>query len=202
MAGDAETGTVTARFRLRAGGVMRRHGASASGDERRGGPSAWLHRLPVIALALAGCGLATYLTLYQWHLTTGVWDPIFGAHSSEAVLESALSRALPVPDATLGAFAYLVEAILGALGGRSRWSARPWLVIIFGLVVAGLAVVALALVLSQVFLVRAFCTLCLCSAAISFINAWLAKDEVRAAAGYLWRRHRTGQSPAGTLHAH
>jgi uncharacterized membrane protein len=143
-------------------------------------PSSWSHRLPVVVLALLGCGLATYLTLYQWHVTTSVWDPIFGARSSEAVLTSAVSRLLPLPDATLGALAYLVEAIVTALGGMDRWRTTPWLVVLFGLVLVGLALTSLALVLSQIFLVHALCTLCLCSAAISFVNAWLGRDEVFA----------------------
>jgi uncharacterized membrane protein len=145
------------------------------------GPSAWSRRLPVVVLALLGCGVATYLTLYQWHVTAGVWDPLFGSGSSEAVLTSPVSRLLPVPDATLGAAAYLVEAVLAALGGPTRWRTAPGLVLLYGLVLVGLALTGLALVLTQVLLVRALCTLCLCSAAISWVNAWLGRDEVLAA---------------------
>ncbi|MBV9359408.1 MAG: vitamin K epoxide reductase, partial [Chloroflexi bacterium] len=92
-------------------------------------PSAWSRRLPVVVLALIGCAIATYLTLYQWRVTTSVWDPFFGSHSSEAVLSSPISRFLPLPDATLGALAYLIEAIVTALGGRNRWRTSPWLVV-------------------------------------------------------------------------
>ena len=143
-------------------------------------PSGWSHRLPVVVLALLGGGLATYLTLYQWHVTAAVWDPIFGARSSEAVLTSAVSRWLPLPDATLGALAYLVEVIVTALGGADRWRTTPWLVVVFGLVLAGLALTSLVLVLTQVLVVHALCTLCLCLAAISIVNAWLGRDEVFA----------------------
>lgn len=155
---------------------------------QRDNPSSWSHRLPVIILALVGCALATYLTLYQWHVTASVWDPFFGSSSSEAVLTSAISRSLPIPDATLGALAYLVEATVTALGGLDRWVSSPWLVVVFGLVLAGLALTSLALVLSQIFLVHALCTLCLCSAAISFVNAWLGRDEVLATLHLLKRR--------------
>ena len=55
-------------------------------------PSSWLHRLPVVGLALVGVGISTYLTLYQWHVTASVWDPLFGPASSEAVLTSFVSR--------------------------------------------------------------------------------------------------------------
>lgn len=150
-----------------------------------GNPSSWEHRLPVVGLALVGCTLATYLTLYQWHVTAEVWDPLFGPGSSEAVLTSSVSRYLPLPDATLGAAAYLVEAVVTALGGSDRWRATPWLVILFGLVLVGLALTSLALVLIQVLVVHALCTLCLCSAAISWLNAWLGRDEVFATLGVL-----------------
>jgi uncharacterized membrane protein len=144
-------------------------------------PSSWSHRAPVAVLALIGCALATYLTLFQWHITAGVWDPIFGSHSSEAVLTSSFTRWLPLPDATLGALAYLVEVIVTLIGTTQRWRTEPWLVVLFGLVLAGLALTSLVLVLTQIFLVHALCTLCLCSAAISFVNAWLGRDEVFAA---------------------
>ena len=160
-------------------------------------PSSWSHRLPVAVLALLGCALATYLTLYQWHITTSVWDAIFGAQSSEAVLTSSVTRLLPLPDATLGGLAYLVEAIVTLLGGAWRWRTAPWLVIVFGLVLSGLALTSLALVLTQIFLVHALCTLCLCSAAISFITAWLGHDEVFAALGVLKHGARSDHAAYG-----
>jgi uncharacterized membrane protein len=155
-------------------------------------PSSWSHRLPVIVLALVGASLATYLTLYQWHVTTGVWDPLFGARSSEAVLTSATSGLLPVPDATLGALAYVVEAIVAALGGTDRWRSSPKLVIVYGLVLLGLVLTSLALVLIQIFVVRALCSLCLCSAGISFITAWLGHDEVLATVHNLQKKSDVG----------
>ena len=167
------------------GGATRDEGAS---------PSSWEHRGPVIVLALVGGALATSLTLYQWHLTSSVWDPLFGSASSEAVLTSTLSRALPLPDATLGALAYLMEALLAALGGTARWRTQTWLVMLYGLVLAGLAVTSLGLVLIQMFVVHALCTLCLGSAAISFLTAWLGHAEVLAGlhawrgTPYAWRR--------------
>src|SRR5690242_11836835 len=79
-------------------------------------PSAWSHRRWVIGLALLGAGIATYLTLYQAGLIRQVWEPFFG-DGSEIVLRSWVSTMLPVPDATLGVLAYLVEAVLASLGG-------------------------------------------------------------------------------------
>jgi uncharacterized membrane protein len=139
-------------------------------------PSSWSHRLPVIVLALVGCGIATYLALYQLHLTTGVWDPLLGSASSEKVL----TWARPVPDAAFGAVAYVVEAVVTAVGGTDRWRTNPRLVLLFGLVLAGLALTSLGLILIQILAVHALCSLCLLSAAISFVNAWLGYPEVLA----------------------
>jgi uncharacterized membrane protein len=131
-------------------------------------------------LAAVGCLVAINLAAYELHLTPAVWDPLFGSASSERVLTSPLSHLLPVPDAALGALAYLVEVVLTALGGTERWRQQPLLVLVFGIVVAALAATGVVLILDQLVLVHAFCTLCLSSAVISFINAALARDEVLA----------------------
>jgi uncharacterized membrane protein len=146
-----------------------------------GAPSAWRRRLPVVALALAGGGVATVLALFQLGVLGSVWEPFFG-EGSRRVLTSSLSRALPVPDAALGVVAYLAEAVLEASGGRERWREHPWLVLATGAVAAGLGVTALGLIAAQVFLVGAFCTLCLVSAVISLLIVGLVVPEVRAAA--------------------
>jgi uncharacterized membrane protein len=156
-------------------------------------PSAWSHRAPLIGLALVGCGIAAYLSCYQLRLISGVWDPFFG-RGSEAILTSWVSRALPVPDASLGAAAYLLDAITGAIGDQARWRTMPWMVLAFGLVVAGLVVTGLGLVLAQVLLFHTGCTLCLASAAISFASGWLARDEVLASVRYLRRARGAGQA--------
>jgi uncharacterized membrane protein len=157
-------------------------------------PSAWPHRVSVALLALVGCALAIYLTLFQWHLTGNVWDPVFGSRSSEVVLESAISRSLPIPDATIGAIVYAAECGLAVVGGTQRWWTMPWTVALFALVAAGLAAAAAALLLSQVLLVHAFCSLCLCSAGISFINLWLARGAAGASLAYLRRGRDEGRS--------
>lgn len=145
------------------------------------GPSAWHHRVPVAVLALVGCIVSAYLTLYQWHLTGVVWDPLFGSRSSEHVLTSALSRTLPVPDATLGAIAYVVEAVATLVGGDRRWERTPAVVLVYGLILAGLALTSCALLLAQLLVVKALCTLCLASAVISIVNFVLGRPEVAAA---------------------
>lgn len=142
--------------------------------------SSWTHRAPLVALGLVGMAVAGYLSLYQLGLTSSVWDPIFGA-GSEKVITSAVSRALPVPDAALGVVAYLADVLLASVGGRHRWETDPWLVVADGLVVLGLVLTGLALTVTQLFVFHAGCTLCLVSAAVSFTSGWLARAEVVAA---------------------
>lgn len=153
------------------------------------GPSSWLRRAPVVVLAVAGLCVSTDLAFFQYGLVTSVWDPFFGA-GSRAVLTSALSRALPVHDAALGAAAYLVEAVLEAAGGTRRWQSRPWLVLLLGLTAATMAVTSIGLILVQATVVRQFCTLCLASAGISLVVPFLVVHEVPTAL----RQVRRGRS--------
>jgi hypothetical protein len=137
--------------------------------------------VPAAALALLGCAIASYLACYQLGLVKHVWEPFFGDGSRHILKESAIARALPVPDAGLGALAYLVEFLAGCAGGRQRWRTWPAAVFFTGLVAAGLALTAVGLVLSQAFWFRAYCTLCLASAACSLTIAALVAPEVWAA---------------------
>ncbi len=128
--------------------------------------------LAVAILALCGVGIATYLALVQLRIVAQPWDPVFGAGSTRAVLTSWVSRLLPIPDAALGAVAYLVEAVLAVAAARS---ARPrGALVACGIVAAGLLLAAGALVAIQAAVVHAFCSLCLVSAALSVIVAALA----------------------------
>ena len=155
-------------------------------------PSAWRGRVPVAALAIIGCGIASYLALYQLGLVAHVVDPLFGSRSSEAVITSPLSRALPIPDAALGAIAYLLDATMALIGGKARWRTDSWLVLAFGLVGAGLVVAGAGLIIVQVAVVHAGCTLCLASAALSFTNGWLSRSEVGAALHHVRRNNERG----------
>jgi len=87
-------------------------------------PSAWWERLPIVGLAFVGAGIATYLALYQWGILASVWEPFFG-EGSRSILHSRISRLLQVPDAALGAFGYLLDAVTGGVGGRARWRTMP-----------------------------------------------------------------------------
>jgi uncharacterized membrane protein len=138
-------------------------------------------------LAVLAAGLSFYLTLYQWDVIDSVWDPVFGSASSQAVLKSSFSEALPIPDATLGAIAYVAEAALALVGSRERWRAETWLVLVYGALVAAMVLTSAALICIQAFVVGHFCALCLVSAGVSFVNAALAWDEVEAALGEVKR---------------
>jgi uncharacterized membrane protein len=162
------------------------------------GPSRWRARLPVAALALAGCAVSTYLALFQYGVLDSVWDPIFG-DGSRQVLTSPLSEALPVRDAALGAVAYFAEFVLEISGGRRRWHDRPWLVALLGLAAVGLGLVGLVLVVSQPLLTGTFCTLCVCSALISFVVLALVRHEVLATVALVRRRRAAGRSFASAL---
>ena len=151
-------------------------------------PSSWSQRLPIVALALAGFGIAMYLALYQWDVFASVWEPFFG-EGSRVILTSSISRLLPVPDAALGAFGYLLDAVAGVIGGRQRWRTMPWIVVVFGLAVGPLGAVSIALVMSQPLVVGAWCTLCLASAVISVLMIGPAMDEFLASLQYLKRQH-------------
>jgi uncharacterized membrane protein len=156
-------------------------------------PSSWSERIPLILLALAGGAIATYLALYQVGVLTSVWEPFFGS-GSKVILESGVSRILPIPDAALGAAGYLLDAVSGAIGGRGRWRSMPWIVIVFGIAVGPLGMISILLVILQPVLFDAWCTLCLASAVISITMIGPAMDEVFASLQHLRREHARGRS--------
>ncbi|MBL8071946.1 MAG: vitamin K epoxide reductase family protein [Nitrospira sp.] len=149
-------------------------------------PSSWSERLWLIGVAILGFLISGYLGLYQWGILDSVWEPWFG-RGSETVLHSPLSRVLPVPDAILGAMAYGIDAVAGAVGGTTRWKTMPWMVVLFGLAVGPLGLVSVLLVTAQPLLLHAWCTLCLLSAVISVVMIGPAMDEVLASLQVLKR---------------
>jgi hypothetical protein len=160
-------------------------------------PSAWKQRVPICLLATVGFLIAAYMGLYQWRLISQVWDPIFG-DQTHRVLDSDVSeqmrRWFRLPDAVVGALAYLGDAIFGLAGSTRRWQTRPWLVILFGIDVIPLGIVSAVLVILQATIVGNWCFLCLVTATISLILVWWAYDEVWSCLLYLhrvWRKTRS-----------
>jgi len=154
-------------------------------------PSSWRQRLPIVGLALAGTAIALYLALYQWGVLGWVWEPFFGDGSAR-ILDSWVSKVLPIPDAALGAAGYLLDAATGAIGGHARWKTMPWVVILFGVAVGPLGAVSVLLVVLQPVLFEAWCTLCLASAVVSIAMIGPALDEVLASLQHLARVRRAG----------
>jgi len=121
------------------------------------------------------------------------WEHTVGS-GSKVILNSSVSRLLPIPDAALGALGYLADAVSGVIGGRGRWRTMPWIVILFGLLVGPLGLVSIILVILQSIYFGAWCTLCLASAAISLAMVYPAMDEVVASYQFLKREKQAGKS--------
>jgi uncharacterized membrane protein len=185
--------------------------ALASDDDRPLGwsysPSSWSQRLPIIALALVGLFISRYLAAYQMGHIDGLWDPFFAAaappevsqaapqaaNGSEAVVTSWLSKSFPIPDAGLGAAAYALDILAGAMGDRRRWRTMPWLVLLFGLLIVPLGAVSLIFVMVQPPLIGALCALCIVQAAVTLALIPYSIDELLATCQYLRRATRAGE---------
>jgi hypothetical protein len=153
-------------------------------------PSSWRHRVPIAVLAMVAFFISTYMSLYQWRLVPDVWDPVFGdqtKHVLDSEVSEIMRRWMRIPDAALGALAYLGDAIYGLAGTTRRWQYRPWMVILFGLDVIPLGIVSAVLVVLQGTVVGYWCFLCLVTAVISLALVAMAYDEVWSTLKYLWR---------------
>jgi hypothetical protein len=160
-------------------------------------PSSWSQRIIICFIAFIAVVIAVYMGLYQWRFINTVWDPIFGSQTKQ-VLDSDVSHQLRVwlriPDAILGAFAYLGDIIFALAGSTRRWQDRPWMVMLFGLDVIPLGIVSVILVVLQGTVVGAWCFPCLITALISIILIFLAYDEVWTSILFLravWRRSKS-----------
>jgi hypothetical protein len=162
-------------------------------------PSSWRQRIPICLLAAVAFLIAAYMALYQWRLIGDVWDPIFGEqtrHVLDSEVSERMRRWFRIPDAALGALAYLGDLVFGLAGSTRRWQYRPWMVLLFGLDVIPLGIVSAVLVVLQGTVVGAWCFLCLVTAVISLLLVALAYDEVWSTLLYLrnvWRRTRKPQ---------
>jgi len=153
-------------------------------------PSSWSQRVRISVIASIAFFIAVYMALYQWRLIDSVWDPVFGDQTHD-VLDSDLShrmtRYMRIPDAALGALAYLGDIVFALAGSTRRWQYRPWLVLLFGLDVIPLGIVSALLVFAQGAIVGAWCGPCIVTAIISLVLVALAYDEVWSSLLYLWR---------------
>lgn len=154
-------------------------------------PSAWIQRIPVIALACVGWFISRYLAAYQLGYIDTVWDPVFG-EGTKLVITSNLSHSFPISDAGLGAFAYTIEALMGCKGGPSRWRTMPWMVTLFAFLVVPLGIVSILLVISQPLIVGEWCFLCLLTALAMLVMVVLTLDEMFASISFLYEAKKAG----------
>lgn len=158
-------------------------------------PSSWPQRWRIAYVSFVATAIALYLGLYQWKVIPFVWDPIFG-EGTQRVLNSDVSHLftswIRIPDAMLGVFAYLSDAIFAIAGSERRWQDRPWLVILFGIDVIPLGIVSIILVILQGLVVQSWCFFCLVTAGISLTLIILAYDEVFSSCIYLYEIKKRG----------
>ncbi len=155
-------------------------------------PSSWLQRTPIIALAFAGWFISRYLAAVQLGYVDVAWEPFFG-EGTMRVLHSEVSRAWPISDAGLGAAAYTFEALMGYMGGQTRWRTMPWMVTFFGILVVPLGITHIVLVILQPVIVGQWCTLCLAAAFLMLLMIPLTLDEVVAMGQFLAQSVREGK---------
>ena len=160
-------------------------------------PSTYLQRLPIIGLALVGFLIARQLTAYQLGHAAAVWEPFFSPdaqkNGTETIITSAVSRSWPIPDGGLGAVSYLLEVLMGAMGGRQRWRTMPWMVAAFGIVVVPLGMVSIYFIIIQPIVIGTWCTLCLIAAGAMTLMIPYTLDELVAMGQFLGQAHRRGE---------
>jgi hypothetical protein len=143
-------------------------------------PSSWPQRAILVAFALVGLMVSRYLAAFQLGYIDQVWDPFFGASSTEMVLNSSVSHNAPISDAGLGGIAYTFEFLMAFMGGVARWRTMPWMVAMFGILVIPLGLTHIALVMSMPVVVHAWCTLCILAGVVMLPMVALTVDEVVA----------------------
>ena len=111
-------------------------------------PSSWDQRLPIILLAIIGLEVSRYLAAYQLGHVGTAWDPLFG-DGTAVIITSEVSKAWPIPDAGVGALAYLLEVLAGIVGDRRRWRTMPWVVLAFGVMIVPLGAVSIFFIIIQ-----------------------------------------------------
>jgi hypothetical protein len=156
-------------------------------------PSSWIQRAPIIILGWIGFFTARYLAAYQLGYINSAWDPFF-YKGTENVLNSEISKAWPVSDAGLGAFSYMLDALMGCIGGENRWRTMPWVVIFFGILIIPLGAVSIILIILQPLAVGSWCTICLFTAVVMLMMIPCSFDEVFASIQFLKTSRKEGQS--------
>ena len=163
-------------------------------------PSGWAQRLPIIVLAIVGLYVSRYLAGYQLGHIPGLWEPFFAGspddprNGTEEIVTSWVSTALPVSDAALGGYTYLLEILTGIVGSRQRWRTTPWLVLLFGLMIVPLGMTTIFFIIIQPVVIGTWSTLALIGAAAVLLQIPYSLDELLATLQFLRRRVKAGKS--------
>ena len=162
-------------------------------------PSDWAQRLPIILLAVLGLYVSRYLAGYQLGHIPALWDPFFSGsaadprNGTEEIVTSWISTALPVSDAALGGWTYLLEILTGLVGSRRRWRTAPWLVLLFGLMIVPLGMTTIVFIAIQPVMLGTWSTLALVGGAAVLIQIPYSLDELLATVQFMRRRVQAGQ---------
>ncbi len=162
-------------------------------------PSGWAQRLPIIVLALLGLYVSRYLAGYQLGHIPALWDPFFDGsatdprNGTEEIVTSWVSTALPVSDAALGGYTYLLEILTGLVGSRQRWRTAPWLVLLFGLMIVPLGMTTILFIVIQPVVLGTWSTLALVGGAAVLLQIPYSLDELLATCQFLRRRAKAGK---------
>ena len=177
-------------------------------------PSTYLQRVPIIALGLIGLVLSRILTAYQLGHIDAVWEPFFNVpgplNGTEHIITSDMSKAWPVADGGVGTITYMIEILMGAMGGRARWRTMPWMVLLFGIVVVPLGVVSIYFIIAQPIVIGTYCTLCIAAGVAMLVMIPYSLDELVAMGQFMvlntrrgrpfWRAFFRGDAlPGGTI---
>ena len=154
-------------------------------------PSAWVRRLPVIALALVGFASAGYVAAYELGYIRSLWAPIF-ADDVRRIIDSEVSS-FPASVAGLTAVLLLLAALIGAIGDSRRWRTMPFIVTIFGVLVFILGI-ASTLVIGRSIADNVTCTACLLTSAAILGVLLLCINELAATIQFLIESRRAGAS--------
>ena len=155
-------------------------------------PASWLQRMPIAVFAIIGFFIARHMAAYQLGYIDRAWDPFFGA-GTQTIITSDMSKAWPIPDAGLGAVAYMLELLMTFMGGKQRWRTMPWMVLALAILVLPLGIVSIFFVIIQPIVIGTWCTLCLIAALAMLLMIPYSLDEFVAMGQFLLDAHRKGK---------
>ena len=155
-------------------------------------PASWLQRMPIAVFAIIGFFIARHMAAYQLGYIDRAWDPFFGA-GTQTIITSDMSKAWPIPDAGLGAVAYMLELLMTFMGGKQRWRSMPWMVLALAILVLPLGIVSIFFVIIQPIVIGTWCTLCLIAALAMLLMIPYSLDEFVAMGQFLLDAHRKGK---------